>query len=315
MNTPNTPNTPDTTAISVDTANVATTIVTETATDVETVTESAVQRADNRDTATMRPISFQHQFTMHAEGSVLVSFGNTHVLCTASVLDKVPPHRKGLGGWITAEYAMLPRATHTRNDRESAKGKQTGRTQEIQRLIGRSLRAVVNLDALGERTIHLDCDVLQADGGTRTAAISGAFVALVDAIRTLDLATDPILDTLAAVSVGIVNDFYVCDLDYAEDSACDSDINVVMNGAGNVIEVQGTAERAPFSREQLNVLLDYAAYGIGQITTAQLSVLNADNNPNVDVATDANTNVVDVENTMTQTPAPDSAMPTDQPAV
>jgi ribonuclease PH len=276
MNTTNT-DTTQTLVESSDTTqpNTVTSDTPETITDtpIDSTTELTVQRQEGRDATAMRAINFQRQFTMHAEGSVLVSFGNTHVLCTASVLNKVPPHRKGLGGWVTAEYGMLPRATHTRNDRESARGKQTGRTQEIQRLIGRSLRAVINLDALGERTIHLDCDVLQADGGTRTAAISGAFVALIDAIRTLDLATNPILDTLAAVSVGVVNGDYLCDLDYAEDSNCDSDINVVMNGAGDIIEIQGTAERAPFSRAQLNVLLDYAAYGIEQITTAQLAVL------------------------------------------
>jgi ribonuclease PH len=235
---------------------------------------STVQRQDDRNATTMRPMSFQRNFTMHAAGSVLVSFGNTHVLCTASILDKVPPHRKGKGGWLTAEYGMLPSATHTRSDREAARGKQSGRTQEIQRFIGRSLRAVVDLDVLGERTVHFDCDVLQADGGTRTAAISGCFVALVDAVNTLDLPTYPILDSIAAVSVGIVNGNYLCDLDYAEDSGCDSDINVVMNGAGNIIEVQGTAEAAPFSREDLNNLMDYAAYGISQIRTAQFAALD-----------------------------------------
>jgi ribonuclease PH len=232
-------------------------------------------RSYNRSAQAMRPISFQRQFTMHAEGSVLVSFGNTKVLCTASVVDKVPPHRKGKGGWLTAEYGMLPRATHTRSDREAAKGKQSGRTQEIQRLIGRALRAVVDIDALGERTIHLDCDVLQADGGTRTAAISGAYVALMDAVKSLNLAKNPILDSIAAVSVGIVDGQCVCDLDYVEDSGCDADVNVVMNGAGQVIEVQGTAEGAPFSREQLNTLLDYAADGIAQIRAAQSAALAA----------------------------------------
>jgi ribonuclease PH len=232
-------------------------------------------RSYNRSAQAMRPISFQRQFTMHAEGSVLVSFGNTKVLCTASVVDRVPPHRKGKGGWLTAEYGMLPRATHTRSDREAAKGKQSGRTQEIQRLIGRALRAVVDIDALGERTIHLDCDVLQADGGTRTAAISGAYVALMDAVKSLNLAKSPILDSIAAVSVGIVDGQCVCDLDYIEDSGCDADVNVVMNGAGQVIEVQGTAEGAPFSREQLNTLLDYAAEGIAQIRAAQLAALAA----------------------------------------
>jgi ribonuclease PH len=240
-------------------------------------------RANQRAAQAMRPISFQRQFTMHAEGSVLVSFGNTRVLCTASVVDKVPPHRKGKGGWLTAEYGMLPRATHTRSDREAAKGKQSGRTQEIQRLIGRALRAVVDIDALGERTIHLDCDVLQADGGTRTAAISGAYVALMDAVKGLGLdsgldlglglANSPVRDSIAAVSVGIVNGQCLCDLDYVEDSACDADVNVVMSGAGQIIEVQGTAEGAPFSREQLNTLLDYAAEGIKHIRAAQIAAL------------------------------------------
>jgi ribonuclease PH len=232
-----------------------------------------MNRSYNRSAQAMRPITFQRHFTIHAEGSVLVSFGDTRVLCTASVVDKVPPHRKGKGGWLTAEYGMLPRATHTRSDREAAKGKQSGRTQEIQRLIGRALRAVVDIDALGERTIHLDCDVLQADGGTRTAAISGAYVALMDAVKSLNLAKSPILDSIAAVSVGIVNGQCVCDLDYVEDSGCDADVNVVMNGAGQVIEVQGTAEGAPFSREQLNTLLDYAADGIAQIRAAQIVAL------------------------------------------
>ncbi len=232
-----------------------------------------MNRSYNRSAQAMRPITFQRNFTIHAEGSVLVSFGDTRVLCTASVLDKVPPHRKGKGGWLTAEYGMLPRATHTRSDREAAKGKQSGRTQEIQRLIGRALRAVVDIDALGERTIALDCDVLQADGGTRTAAISGAYVALMDAVKSLNLAKSPILDSIAAVSVGIVNGQCVCDLDYVEDSGCDADVNVVMNGAGQVIEVQGTAEGAPFSREQLNTLLDYAADGIAQIRAAQIAAL------------------------------------------
>jgi ribonuclease PH len=232
-----------------------------------------MNRSYNRSAQAMRPISFQRNFTIHAEGSVLVSFGDTKVLCTASVVDKVPPHRKGKGGWLTAEYGMLPRATHTRSDREAAKGKQSGRTQEIQRLIGRALRAVVDIDALGERTIHLDCDVLQADGGTRTAAISGAYVALMDAVKSLNLAKSPILDSIAAVSVGIVNGQCVCDLDYLEDSGCDADVNVVMNGAGQVIEVQGTAEGAPFSREQLNTLLDYAADGIAHIRAAQIAAL------------------------------------------
>ena len=240
-------------------------------------TQPSLTRSYDRTPQAMRPVSFQRSFTMHAAGSVLVSFGNTRVLCTASVVDKVPPHRKGKGGWLTAEYGMLPGATHTRGEREAARGKQSGRTQEIQRMIGRSLRAVVDIDALGERTIHIDCDVLQADGGTRTAAISGAYVALVDAVRKLGLdknaSKSPILSSIAAVSVGIVNGQCVCDLDYIEDSGCDADVNVVMNGAGMVIEVQGTAEGAPFSREQLNTLLDYASAGIAQIQAAQEQAL------------------------------------------
>jgi ribonuclease PH len=230
-------------------------------------------RHNHRAVTAMRPVTFQRQFTIHAEGSVLVSFGNTKVLCTASIIDKVPPHRKGKGGWLTAEYGMLPRATHTRSEREAAKGKQSGRTQEIQRLIGRALRAVVDIDALGERTIHLDCDVLQADGGTRTAAISGAYVALVDAINTLNLPSNPLRDSIAAVSVGIVQGQCLCDLDYTEDSQCDADVNVVMNGAGEIIEVQGTAEGAAFSRTELNQLLDYAAAGITHIRDAQIAAL------------------------------------------
>ena len=234
-----------------------------------------MNRSYNRSAQAMRPITFQRNFTIHAEGSVLVSFGDTKVLCTASVVDKVPPHRKGKGGWLTAEYGMLPRATHTRSDREAAKGKQSGRTQEIQRLIGRALRAVVDIDALGERTIHLDCDVLQADGGTRTAAISGAYVALMDAVKSLSLAKSPILDSIAAVSVGIVNGQCVCDLDYLEDSGCDADVNVVMNGAGQVIEVQGTAEGVAFSRGQLNELLALAEQGIGELLQHQQAALKA----------------------------------------
>ena len=231
-------------------------------------------RSENRSPSQMRAISFKTGFTVHAEGSVLVSFGQTQVLCTASVVDKVPPHRKGKGGWMTAEYGMLPRATHTRGDREAAKGKQSGRTQEIQRLIGRSLRAVVNIDALGERTVHFDCDVLQADGGTRTAAISGSYVALMLAAKKMGFES-AVIGQVAAVSVGIVNGQCVCDLDYVEDSACDADVNVVMDAAGQVIEVQGTAEGAPFSRAQLNTLLDFADTGIKQIIAAQNAALAA----------------------------------------
>jgi ribonuclease PH len=229
-------------------------------------------RSEQRSPAQIRALSFKTGFTVHAEGSVLVSFGQTQVLCTASVVDKVPPHRKGKGGWLTAEYGMLPRATHTRSDREAAKGKQSGRTQEIQRLIGRSLRAVVDIDALGERTVHFDCDVLQADGGTRTAAISGAYVALMLAAQKMGF-TSAITGQVAAVSVGIVKGECVCDLNYEEDSGCDADVNVVMDAAGHVIEVQGTAEGVPFSRTQLNTLLDLAAAGIAQIHTAQRAAL------------------------------------------
>lgn len=204
----------------------------------------------------------------------MVQFGDTHVLCTASILEKVPPHQKGSGeGWVTAEYGMLPRATHTRGDREAAKGKQSGRTQEIQRLIGRSMRSVFDLKLLGERTIHLDCDVLQADGGTRTAAITGAFVAARDAVNQLldkkVLSKDPIKDHVAAISVGIYQGVPVLDLDYAEDSACDTDMNVVMTGQGGIIEVQGTAEGDAFSRTELDQLLSLAESGIKELVQLQ----------------------------------------------
>jgi ribonuclease PH len=217
-------------------------------------------------------------FTKHAEGSVLIQFGDTHVLCTASILEKVPPHKKGSGeGWVTAEYGMLPRATHTRSDREAAKGKQSGRTQEIQRLIGRSMRSVFDLKLLGERTLHLDCDVLQADGGTRTAAITGAFVAARDAVNQLLekklIAADPIKDHVAAISVGIYQGTPVLDLDYAEDSSCDTDMNVVMTGKGGMIEIQGTAEGDAFSRAELDALLGLAEKGIQELVTLQKSAL------------------------------------------
>ena len=226
----------------------------------------------------LRLVRMQRNHTMHAEGSVLIEFGNTKVLCTASVEEKVPPHKRGTGeGWVTAEYGMLPRATHTRSDREAAKGKQSGRTQEIQRLIGRSLRSVFDLKLLGERTIHLDCDVLQADGGTRTAAITGAFVAARDAVNILlankTLTQDPIKDNVAAISVGIYNGTPVLDLDYAEDSACDTDMNVVMTGNNGIIEVQGTAEGAAFSRDELNALLNLAESGIRQLVQEQQAAL------------------------------------------
>jgi ribonuclease PH len=231
-------------------------------------------RPSGRDQDTLRAVRLTRGFTRHAEGSVLVEFGDTRVLCTASVEEKVPPFLRGKGqGWVTAEYGMLPRATNTRNDREAARGKQSGRTQEIQRLIGRSLRAVIDLERLGERTVQIDCDVLQADGGTRTAAITGAWVAVHDAVewlRARDLITEsPLTDSVAAVSVGLWRGAAVLDLDYAEDSSCDTDMNVVMTGSGGIVEVQGTAEGRPFSRAQVDRLLDLAAHGIGQLSLAQ----------------------------------------------
>jgi ribonuclease PH len=215
---------------------------------------------------------------VHAEGSVLIEFGSTKVLCTASVEEKVPPHKRGSGeGWVTAEYGMLPRATHTRSDREAARGKQSGRTQEIQRLIGRSLRAVFDLKKLGERTIQLDCDVLQADGGTRTAAITGAFVAAQDAVTGLlaagKIPETPITAQVAAISVGIVQGTALLDLEYTEDSACDTDMNVVMTGAGHFVEVQGTAEGAAFSRAEMDQLLTLAEQGITELMALQQQAL------------------------------------------
>ena len=231
-------------------------------------------RSGNRAVNQLRPVRITRGFTIHAEGSVLIEFGQTRVLCTASVEEKVPPHKKGSGeGWVTAEYGMLPRATHTRNSREAAKGKQTGRTQEIQRLIGRSMRAVFDLKALGERTIHLDCDVLQADGGTRTAAITGAFVAAQDAVDTLlaagKITASPIHGHVAAISVGILDGTPLLDLEYTEDSTCDTDMNVVMTGAGHFVEVQGTAEGAAFTREEMNTLLGLAEKGIAELIALQ----------------------------------------------
>jgi len=236
-------------------------------------------RTAGRAANALRPLRLTRGYTVHAEGSVLIECGATRVLCNASVLDKVPPHKKGSGeGWVTAEYGMLPRATHTRGDREAARGKQSGRTQEIQRLIGRALRSVFDLQALGERTLHLDCDVIQADGGTRTAAISGAFVAAQDAVNMLlasgKLTTSPIREAVAAVSVGIVQGTPLLDLDYIEDSACDTDMNVVMTASGRLVEVQGTAEGAPFSRAELNRLLDLAERGVAQLILAQQQALN-----------------------------------------
>ena len=217
-------------------------------------------------------------FTCHAEGAVLIEFGSTKVLCTASVLERQPPHLRGTNqGWVTAEYGMLPRSTHTRSDREAARGKQSGRTQEIQRLIGRSLRAVVDLELLGPRTIHLDCDVLQADGGTRTASITGAYVALADAVAGLlgsqALTANPLRQAVAAISVGIYQGVPVLDLDYAEDSACDTDMNVVMTSGGGMIEVQGTAEGAAFSRAEMAQMLDLAERGITELMAAQTAAL------------------------------------------
>ena len=211
----------------------------------------------------MRPVRITRGYTVHAEGSVLIEFGAPKVLCTASVEEKVPPHKRGSGeGWVTAEYGMRPRATHTRSDREAARGKQSGRTQEIQRLIGRSLRAVFDLKLLGERTIQLDCDVIQADGGTRTASITGAFVAAQDAVNTLmaqgKLAKSPIITSVDAISVGIVQGTPLLDLEYTEDADCDTDMNVVMTGAGHFVEVQGTAEGAAFSRAEMNAQIGRA---------------------------------------------------------
>ena len=235
---------------------------------------SSPYQRQGRASNALRPVRITRRYTAWAEGSVLIEFGATRVLCTASVEEKVPPHKRGSGqGWVTAEYGMLPRATHTRGDREAARGKQSGRTQEIQRLIGRSLRAVFDLGALGERTIHLDCDVIQADGGTRTASITGAFVAAQDAVSWLlaqgRIAASPIQCPVAAISVGIVGGAPLLDLDYPEDSACDTDMNVVMTGAGHFVEVQGTAEGAAFSRAEMDRLLQLAEKGIGELIALQ----------------------------------------------
>lgn len=232
------------------------------------------QRALNQ----LRDVEIIRHYTKHAEGSVLVKFGDTHVLCTASVDEKVPGFLKGKGqGWVTAEYGMLPRSTGSRMDREAAKGKQSGRTQEIQRLIGRSLRAIIDLEKLGERSIQIDCDVIQADGGTRTASITGAYVALHDAISTLlksgKINESPLKDSVAAISVGVYQGKPVLDLDYIEDSDCDTDMNVVMTGNGGFVEIQGTAEGEPFERDAMNAMLDLAAHGINQLTSKQKEVL------------------------------------------
>ena len=226
----------------------------------------------------LRDVEIIRHYTKHAEGSVLVKFGDTHVLCTASVEERVPSFLKGKGqGWVTAEYGMLPRSTGSRMDREAAKGKQSGRTQEIQRLIGRSLRGIINLEKLGERSIHLDCDVIQADGGTRTASITGAYVALHDAISTLvasgKLAASPLKQGIAAISVGVYKGQPVLDLDYIEDSDCDTDMNVVMTEDGGFVEIQGTAEGEPFNREAMNAMLDLASIGIKSLISKQKAAL------------------------------------------
>ncbi|MCK9509836.1 MAG: ribonuclease PH [Pigmentiphaga sp.] len=241
---------------------------------VSSLASAATPRPSGRTPAQLRQVTFERGYTRHAEGSVLVSFGDTRVICTASVENRVPPFLKGQGqGWVTAEYGMLPRATHTRSSREAARGKQTGRTLEIQRLIGRSLRAVCDLQALGERTIQVDCDVIQADGGTRTAAITGAWVALADAIDGLaqrgEVAGPVLRDQVAAVSVGLYRGAAVLDLDYPEDSDCETDMNVVMTASGGIVEVQGTAEGTPFSRAQLDALLGLAERGIAELLEAQ----------------------------------------------
>jgi ribonuclease PH len=236
------------------------------------------QRPSGRAADALRSVRLTRQYTKHAEGSVLVEFGDTKVICTASIEEKVPGFLKGKGqGWMTAEYGMLPRSTHTRMDREAAKGKQSGRTQEIQRLIGRSLRAAFDLEAFGERTLHLDCDVIQADGGTRTASITGAMVAAYDAFNKLVAANVipaiPVKHFVAAISVGVYRGMPVLDLDYLEDSNCDTDMNVVMTDSGGFVEVQGTAEGESFDRETMNRLLDLAQKGIAELVVLQKSAL------------------------------------------
>ena len=242
--------------------------------------DTTPKRPSGRAACDMRPISFEREYTCHAEGSVLVAFGNTKVICTASISAGVPGFLRGKGeGWLTAEYGMLPRSTGSRMDREAARGKQSGRTVEIQRLIGRSLRAALDLKLLGERTLTVDCDVIQADGGTRTASISGACVAVVDALNGLqrsgELDTDPLKHMISAVSVGVWNGLPVLDLDYAEDSSADSDMNVVMTEHGGLIEVQGTAEGATFSQDELSELLALATSASATITAAQREALSA----------------------------------------
>jgi ribonuclease PH len=233
------------------------------------------QRANNQ----LRNVEIIRHYTKHAEGSVLVKFGDTHVLCTASVEEKVPGFLKGKNqGWVTAEYGMLPRSTGSRMDREAAKGKQSGRTQEIQRLIGRSLRAIIDLEKLGERSVHIDCDVIQADGGTRTASITGAYVALHDAVSTLlksgKISHNPLKQGVAAISVGVYKGTPVLDLDYIEDSDCDTDMNVVITADGGFVEIQGTAEGEPFNRDAMNAMLDLASSGIKELLSKQLVALS-----------------------------------------
>ena len=237
-------------------------------------------RPSQRQPSELRTIRITRNFTRHAEGSVLIEMGDTRVLCTASVEESLPSFLRGRGqGWVTAEYGMLPRSTHTRSAREAAKGKQSGRTQEIQRLIGRSLRAVTDLKALGERQITLDCDVLQADGGTRCASITGAWIALCDACEKLvaagKLPANPVRDHVAAISVGIYKGEAVTDLDYPEDSDCDTDMNVIMTGSGGIVEIQGTAEGEPFTRAQMNQLIDLAEAGIRDLVAKQKEALSA----------------------------------------
>ena len=248
------------------------------ATASQTNSRNSLSRPSQRASDQLRNVEIIRHYTKHAEGSVLIKFGDTHVLCTASVEEKVPGFLKGKGqGWVTAEYGMLPRSTGSRMDREAAKGKQSGRTQEIQRLIGRSLRAIIDLQKLGERSVHLDCDVIQADGGTRTAAITGAYVALHDAISTLlasgKITQNPLKQAVAAISVGVYKGTPVLDLDYIEDSDCDTDMNVVMTTDGGFVEIQGTAEGEPFSRDAMNAMLDLAASGISELLTMQVNAL------------------------------------------
>ncbi len=236
-----------------------------------------MERTDGRKPDQLRPVKIERNYIKYAEGSVLITVGDTKVVCTATIEDKVPQFLRGLGeGWITAEYGMLPRATEERNLREASRGRQSGRTLEIQRLIGRALRAVVDLKAIGERTIWIDCDVIQADGGTRTSSITGAYVAMVDALSKLELPTMPITDYLAAVSVGIVEDELLLDLNYLEDSSAQVDMNVVMTGTGKLVEIQGTAEQNPFTKDQMHAMMQLAESGIQELIAIQRQVLTQD---------------------------------------